>query len=106
MKIELQRQNKSKFTRMCIGEAIIILMKTTEYEKLKVSAIVKKAGVSRMSYYRYYETPREALEDYLKILVEEYIQASRAVQERTTWFEYGHILFSLRFFICKSSPKR
>lgn len=83
---------------MCIGEAIVLLMKDQELSDLKVSAIVKRAGVSRMSFYRYYQTPYEALKDYLQIIVEEYLQASKAIEERTTWFEYKHIQFSLEFF--------
>ena len=98
MIVKIRDRKKTKFTRMCIGEAMILLMKSKKYYELKVSEIVKRAGVSRMSFYRYYQTPYDALKDYLEIIVEEYLQESRAIQERTTWFEYQHILFSLNFF--------
>ena len=35
---------------MCIGESIFILMDKKEYEKIKISDIVKTAGVSRMTF--------------------------------------------------------
>ena len=41
---------------MCIGEAVFALMDKKEYEKIKVSDIVKRAGVSRVTFYHYYET--------------------------------------------------
>ena len=47
---------RSQFTRMCIGEAIVSLIQTKEYEKITVSDIAKKAGVSRMTYYHYYDS--------------------------------------------------
>ncbi len=83
---------------MCISEAILDLMDHTEFEKLRVSAIVKRAGVSRMTFYKYYASPYEALTDYLKILIEKYIRVNEQEQPDAVYFEYSHILFSLKYF--------
>ena len=41
--------NRTRFTRMCIGEAVFSLMDKKPYEEIRVSDIVKRAGVSRMT---------------------------------------------------------
>ena len=89
--------DKSEFTRRCIGEAILRMMKTTEFAKLKVSEIAKMAGVSRTTFYNYYNTPYQVLADYLNIIVSEYI-ANSEKSGNTKYFEYSHIVYSLHFF--------
>ena len=55
--------NRTRFTRMCIGEAVFSLMDKKPYEEIRVSDIVKRAGVSRMTFYHYYEQKEDALAD-------------------------------------------
>ena len=61
---------------MCIAQAVIELMKNDPIEKITVSAVVKRAGVSRMTFYNYYHTLVDALTDYLEELVAEYLVES------------------------------
>ena len=89
---------KTKFTRACIGEAILALMETTEFAKLKVSDVVKKAGVARASFYKYYESLYDALTDYLQIIIGEYVEDHPEKQKRENYMERDHILYSLIFF--------
>lgn len=94
-------QNKTKrnrFTRMCIGQAIIDLMKTTEYKKIKVLDIAKRSGISRMTFYHYYDSKLTALTDYLNEIILHYLRESRKVKNIGKFQEYEHILFSLNFF--------
>ena len=42
---------RNRFTRQCIGESIITLMQSKVFEEITISDIVKKAGVSRMTFY-------------------------------------------------------
>ena len=46
-----QKIERSLFTRMCIGEAIIELMQDKGMNGVNVSAIAKRSGVSRMTFY-------------------------------------------------------
>ena len=62
---------------MCIGEAVFALMDKKEYEKIKVSDIVKRAGVSRVTFYHYYETKEDALTDFFHEIVAGYIRECR-----------------------------
>ena len=89
---------KTKFTRTCIGQAILVLMADTEFTKLKVSDIVKKAGVARASFYKYYESPYQALTDYLQIIIAEYMEDHQGSQVRDKYMDRDHILYSLKYF--------
>jgi len=89
---------RSRFTRMCIGEAIVLLLQTESLEHLKVSAVAKKAGVSRMTFYHYYTCVTDALHDYFNEIIEEYIEADNNNASRGNFLEYEHVLFSLQFF--------
>ena len=89
---------KTKFMRTCIGEATLALMANTEFSKLKVSDIVKKAGIARASFYKYYGSPYAALSDYLQIIIGEYMEDSQGAQARDRYMERDHILYSLKYF--------
>ncbi|MBQ0001183.1 MAG: TetR/AcrR family transcriptional regulator [Clostridiales bacterium] len=93
------RNPKTIFTRMCIGEAVLALLKETELKRLKILSVVKKAGVSRMTFYKYYTTPRSALKDYLQIVIAEYVEAiEKEDGDVHPFLSYEHILFALNFF--------
>ena len=64
---------RTRFTRMCIGEALFVLLDQKEYGQIRISDIVKRAGVSRMTFYHYYDTKEEAVQDYFHEIVKEYV---------------------------------
>ena len=51
------------FTCDCIRTALFQLVKTTPYEKITVTAIIERAGVSRAGFYRNYISKEAVLED-------------------------------------------
>lgn len=97
MQISGLRMGKTVFTRQCIGEAVVSLLKERELKLVKVLDVVRKAGVSRMTFYKYYSSPQSALEDYLHLTVAEYLEASSSVQKKE-FSSYEHLLFALQFF--------
>jgi len=68
------QKDASTDARKCIYEAIASIMLDTDYDKISVQAIASEAGVSRSTFYRYFESVDdaiEALEDrYLDIMQE------------------------------------
>lgn len=68
---------RNQFTRMCIGDAVIELMNEKPFDKIKVSDITRKAGVSRMTFYKYYGSKEEVVEDYLNEIVTGYMNENR-----------------------------
>ena len=49
-------------------------MHTQEYDDISITDITKRAGVSRMSYYRNYNSKDEILMDYMYQIILEYAQ--------------------------------
>ncbi|MCR5416733.1 MAG: TetR/AcrR family transcriptional regulator [Pseudobutyrivibrio sp.] len=98
MKLEnLKINQKTEFTRRCIGEAVIELLQKKEFGSLKISEIAKRAGVSRTSFYNYYVDVYGVLTDYLKMIIAEYLVEGEKTGNNG-YFQYNHIVFSFEFF--------
>lgn len=93
-----KKNERNRFTRMCIGEAFIALMKQKDLKKITISDISKKAGLSRMTYYKYYLKKEDIISDYLAELVGEYINEVSKHPEIGPMMSYKHIVFTLNFF--------
>lgn len=93
-----RKTDRNRFTRMCIGEALISLMAQKPLEAIKISDIAKRAGISRMTYYKYYQTKVDILSDYLEEIVAEYRKQAASRKDVGQFHDYTHILFSLEFF--------
>lgn len=65
---------RNKFTRMCIGESVIALMKEKVFDKITILDITRKAGVSRMTFYKYYHSKEQVVESYLQEIIAGYIE--------------------------------
>ena len=68
-----------------------------EYEKIKISDIVKTAGVSRMTFYHYYETKEDALSDYFHEIVAGYIRECRT-EKIGRFHNRSSIVHALKYF--------
>ena len=90
---EKKKTQRNRFTRMCMGDALVNIMQQKAYDKISVSDIVKKAGVSRMTYYNYYETKDELVKDYIEEITSLYLE-----EEKNNIMDYVHILFLIKFF--------
>lgn len=98
---DTNKTRRNRFTRMCIGEALISLMEHRDYDSIKISDIVAKAGISRMTYYNYYHSKTDILEDYLQEIVAEYLHSANdeKVKDKIGGFQdYEHVLHALNFF--------
>lgn len=94
----LLKSQKSRFNRMCIAEAIIDLMKTQELKKIKVSAVVKKAGVSRTTFYKHFNCLEDVLDDYMNEIVAEYSVEREKNSDIKSLYDYKNILLTIYFF--------
>lgn len=92
------RSDRSRFSRMCIGEALVDLMHRSTFEAIRVQDIATRAGLSRMTYYNYYHSKREVLSDYLQEIVKQYIHETQIKKDIGTFRDYAHILHCLHFF--------
>lgn len=63
-----QKTNRNKvnlFVRECIWTAMFELLKEKEFEGITVTEIIRRAGVSRMGFYRNYDGKESVLEDFI-----------------------------------------
>jgi AcrR family transcriptional regulator len=59
-------------SRQWLTEALIKQMKTTPFDRITITDIAAKAGVSRLTFYRNFESKEEILQCYFDTLFEEY----------------------------------
>ncbi|MGN0823918.1 MAG: TetR/AcrR family transcriptional regulator [Candidatus Coproplasma sp.] len=61
-----ERKNKlNVFVRECIREALFALMKEKTFDKITVTEIITRSGVSRMGFYRNYDSKESVIEDFV-----------------------------------------
>lgn len=58
---------KRNLIEEAITNALLELMKTTEYDKISITDITQKAGLSRITYYRHFDSKEEILIRYFEI---------------------------------------
>lgn len=62
----MKKKNESnKLAKECIVTALIELMKVQDYNAITITDITRKAGVSRMAYYRNYTSKDDILNTYM-----------------------------------------
>ena len=89
---------RNLFTRQCIGDALIKLMKINNIDNITVKDIVTCAGVSRMTYYKYYSTKREIITDYLYEILKKYISEAQTLCDSDVFNDYQHIHHCFNYF--------
>ena len=79
-KRDLQRMSNAesnKITRECLQTALIYLMAEKPLDKISVTELVKRSGVSRTAFYRNYTTKESILDDLVKDIVDRVTKALR-----------------------------
>ena len=66
--------SQNQLVRECIFTALMILMERKCFKEIKITEIVNKAGVSRMSYYRNYNSKEDIITFYLDKMLEDYLE--------------------------------
>ncbi|QFR22753.1 TetR/AcrR family transcriptional regulator [Schleiferilactobacillus harbinensis] len=66
-------RESNALTKESIFTGLLELMATKEFAQISVTAIAKRAGVSRMAFYRNYQTKEDILKDYLDHLFQQYL---------------------------------
>ena len=98
MKIKTELNKRTLKTRMAIGEAILDELENKDFDQIRVLDVIRRAEVSRMSYYRYYENIYDALCDYLDIIVTGYMIEGGELKNPELFMKLEHIEFSLNYF--------
>ncbi len=83
---------KNTMTKECIFTALLILMEKKPYEEITITDIAKKAGVSRMSYYRLYKSKDDILIQYFNEVFEDLLERAKAVGNITR-YQFSLMIF-------------
>lgn len=97
MKTSPKALSTKEFTKNCIMEALLQLMHTKDYNDISITDITKRAGVSRMSYYRNYKSKDDILLDYMYRILKEYVEDLQDPSFSSNFQTYEHILHSLKY---------
>ena len=62
----------NSFIKECILQALLQLMDEKDFKDISITEITKKAGVSRMAYYRNYYYKEDIFNNYMTELLEKY----------------------------------
>lgn len=66
--------SQNKLVKESIFTALMILMEKTNFKDISITDLCKKAGVSRMAYYRNYNFKEDVIIDYLDEMFEKYLK--------------------------------
>jgi AcrR family transcriptional regulator len=91
-------KNNNTFIKECIVKALVELMSEKEFKDISITEITKKAGVSRMSYYRNYYKKEDILNNYMTEILEKYRNKRDLIINDNKESMYPLILHAFDFF--------
>ena len=83
----------NRLAKECIVTALIELMKVTEYDRITITDITKKAGVSRMAYYRNYTSKDDILNKFIEEVGESIHSVVESHSSEKEVYDYCYLLF-------------
>ncbi len=89
---------RNQYIRMCIARNLIQLMESKALDDITITELVKKANVSRMTFYKYYKSKQEVLSDYMYELVNNYVQDTKKRKNIGSFHEFKRICHCFEFF--------
>ena len=88
--LKMSNAESNMFTKDCIRTALLSLMATEMFEQITVTAIIKRAGVSRGGFYRNYKSKEDVLEEICEELFEyiwDFITEHDLYENPKKWYE-------------------
>lgn len=79
---------KAEQSKQAISEALLRLLKNMEYSKITLQNIVDEAGVSRMAFYRNFESKDAVIKYYLDKITDDFISEYAVDFEQDSLAEY------------------
>lgn len=94
---------RNQHIRMFIAKTLLSLMNEKQLDEITITELVKQAHVSRMTFYKYYKTKQEVLNDYMFEIVNDYMEDIKNQPDIGGFHDYKHICHCFTFFQ-KSAP--
>lgn len=87
--LRASNEESNRITRECIQTALVELIALKPFDKITVTELVKRSGVSRMSFYRNYKTKEDVIADIcadLERQLSESLAGKTAETDAKQWF--------------------
>lgn len=87
--LRASNEESNRITRECIQTALVELIAAKPFDRITVTELVKRSGVSRMSFYRNYKTKEDVIDDIcadLERLLSESLAGKTAETDAKQWF--------------------
>lgn len=85
--------SQNKLAKECIFTSLMILMEKKDFDSISITEIAKKAGVSRMAYYRNYSSKEDIITDYFDSKFNAYLSKVKNLQE-LNFYQFTFKFFS------------
>lgn len=88
--MRLSNAQSNQLTRECIRNALVYLMNEASFDKITVTAIIKRSGVSRAAFYRNYTSKEDVLREIgesISRLVADSLTEERYCRNPRQWYE-------------------
>lgn len=66
--------SQNEMVKECIFTALMLLMEERNFNEISITDITRKAGVSRISYYRNYNSKEEIITNYIDDIFQDFLQ--------------------------------
>lgn len=86
--------NNKKLAKDYIAEALLQLIEKQKYEDITITDIANKAGVTRITFYRNFNSKDEIVKSYLDTITDEFIKTSKIQYSPNNFKEYIVRLFT------------
>ncbi len=92
--MNIERKNQAnKLARECIVTALMQLLKEKPLSAISISELTERAGVSRMTYYRNYQSKEDIFSSYLEEALADYQKEARELLDRkSTRLNSSHLV--------------
>ena len=86
--------NNEAYVKGYITDSLLSLIKTSTLDKITITDIIKKAGVSRISFYRNFSSKENILEQYLTKITDSFLESSNISFKKNNLETYFITLFT------------
>ena len=93
-----KKSTSNQLARECIVTALIHLSNQKPFSSITISELTEKAGVSRMTYYRNYNSKEEVFQSYIDEIFDLYKKEFAQHPKPKTYGEYNSILQCFQYF--------
>lgn len=87
--LRMSNAESHRLTKECIQTALIYLMNNTPFDKITITSIINRSGVSRAAFYRNYASKEEVLEEIVKEFYDflaEAISSEKYISHPEQWY--------------------